>query len=152
MGSLDLQGIAVVRAKMCTDTPLVPARLHAPICLVVPAWHPPCACLGRRTGPPSSAPYCHAILSSARVSCSRWESTHHTAWRPGNRGALNVKPVSWICKMLLQTTASYSGSHKILQKQTLSWYAKPCTHLWRRFIAKFCKSEKPVLHREPPWL
>jgi hypothetical protein len=26
-----------------------------------------------------------------------------------------------ICKMLLQTTGSYSGSHKILQRQTLSW-------------------------------
>jgi hypothetical protein len=49
ISSLDLQGIAVVRAKMCTDTPLVPARLHPPICLVVPAWHPPCACLRRRT-------------------------------------------------------------------------------------------------------
>jgi hypothetical protein len=36
-------------------------------------------------------------------------------------GGLNVKPVSLICKMLLQTTASYSGSRKILQRQTLSW-------------------------------
>jgi hypothetical protein len=36
-------------------------------------------------------------------------------------GALGVKPVSLICKMLPQTTASYSGSYKILQRQTLSW-------------------------------
>jgi hypothetical protein len=36
-------------------------------------------------------------------------------------GALGVKPVSLNCKMLPQTTASYSGSHKILQRQTLSW-------------------------------
>jgi hypothetical protein len=36
-------------------------------------------------------------------------------------GALGVNPVSLICKMLPQTTASYSGSHKILQRQTLSW-------------------------------
>jgi hypothetical protein len=35
------------------------------------------------------------------------------------RGAHDVKPVSWICKMLLQTTALYSGSGKILQRQTL---------------------------------
>jgi hypothetical protein len=32
-----------------------------------------------------------------------------------------VNPVSLICKMLPQTTASYSGSHKILQRQTLLW-------------------------------
>jgi hypothetical protein len=70
MGSLDLQNIAVFHSKMCTDTPLVPARLCPPICLVVPARHAQCACLRRRTGPPSSAPYCHAILSSARVSGS----------------------------------------------------------------------------------
>jgi hypothetical protein len=36
-------------------------------------------------------------------------------------GALGVKTVSLICKMLPQTAASYSGSHKILQRQTLSW-------------------------------
>jgi hypothetical protein len=36
------------------------------------------------------------------------------------RGALDVKPVSLICKMLLQTAALYSGSHKISQRQTLS--------------------------------
>jgi hypothetical protein len=36
-------------------------------------------------------------------------------------GALGVKPVSLICKMLPQTTASYSGSHKILRIQTLLW-------------------------------
>jgi hypothetical protein len=38
-----------------------------------------------------------------------------------NRGALGVKPVSLICKMLPQTTASYSGSHKIFQRKTSSW-------------------------------
>jgi hypothetical protein len=38
-----------------------------------------------------------------------------------NRGALVVKPVSQICKKLPQTTASYSGSHKILLRQILSW-------------------------------
>jgi hypothetical protein len=36
-------------------------------------------------------------------------------------GALDVKPVSLICKMLLQAAVSYSGSHKIWQRQTLSW-------------------------------
>jgi hypothetical protein len=38
-----------------------------------------------------------------------------------NRRALGVKQVSLICKMLPQTTAPYSCSHKILQRQTLSW-------------------------------
>jgi hypothetical protein len=52
MGSLDLHYLAVVHSKMCTDTPLVPARLPPPICLVIPAWHPPHACLRRRSGPP----------------------------------------------------------------------------------------------------
>jgi hypothetical protein len=81
MGSLDLQNIAVVRSKMCTDTPLVPAWLYPSICLVVQARHPPCACLRRRTGPPSAVPYCHAILSSAKVNGSCWQSTRHTAWQ-----------------------------------------------------------------------
>jgi hypothetical protein len=67
MGSLYLHYLAVVCSKMCTDTPLVPARLPPPICLVVPARHPPRACLRCRTGPPSAWPYCHAILSSARL-------------------------------------------------------------------------------------
>jgi hypothetical protein len=35
--------------------------------------------------------------------------------------SIGVKPVSLICKMLPQATASYSGSRKILQRQTLSW-------------------------------
>jgi hypothetical protein len=35
---------------MCTDTPLVPARLPPLICLVVPARHPARACLRHRTG------------------------------------------------------------------------------------------------------
>jgi hypothetical protein len=81
IGSLDLHYLAVVCSKMCTDTPLVPARLPPPICLVIPARHPPRACLRRRTGQPSAAPYNHAILSSARVSGSHWQSMRHTAWR-----------------------------------------------------------------------
>jgi hypothetical protein len=54
MGSLDLRNRAVFCCNMCTDMPLVPARLPPPICLVVPAWHSQCACL--------KAPYCPAIL------------------------------------------------------------------------------------------
>jgi hypothetical protein len=36
-------------------------------------------------------------------------------------GALDVKPVSLICKMLLQTASSYSVCQEILQRQTLLW-------------------------------
>jgi hypothetical protein len=67
IGSLDLQNIAEFCSQMCTDTPLVPARLYPSICLVIPAQHPPCACLRCRIGSPSATLYCHAILSSARL-------------------------------------------------------------------------------------
>jgi hypothetical protein len=48
-------------------------------------------------------------------------------------GALGVKPVSLICKMLIQTAALYSGSHKILQRQTLSWDCPFNTRKSKRF-------------------
>jgi hypothetical protein len=98
MGSLDLQNIAVFRSKMCTDTPLIPARLCPPICLIVPARHPQCACQRRRTGPPSIAPYCHAILSSARVSGSPRKSTRHTEWRP--RKGFLARSAVWLLQYL----------------------------------------------------
>jgi hypothetical protein len=49
-------------------------------------------------------------------------------------GALDVKPVSLSCKMLLQTTASYSGCQKILQRQTLSWDCPFNTQKSKTFI------------------
>jgi hypothetical protein len=134
MGSLDLQHIAVVRSKMCTDTPLVLAQLYPPICLVVPARHPPCACLRCRTGPPFAVPYCHAILSSARVSGSRWQCTRHTAWRM--RKGFLARGAVWRVECLRDY---WLRAH--CPKRTTAW----CLEGGKRVVAKSSKSREPIL-------
>jgi hypothetical protein len=79
MSSLDLQDLAVVRSEICTDTPLVPARLYQPACLrchtVTPfvlARLPPPACLKHLTvmpfvparNPPRSCLRCRTVTQS----------------------------------------------------------------------------------------
>jgi hypothetical protein len=62
-----------------------------------------------------------SVQTKVRQQGLKFKNWPFKSYEFSNRGALGVKLVSLICKMLPQTTASYSRSHKILQRQTLLW-------------------------------